>query len=32
MIVAILPLLFVERGAQMALTLQSVLLLVSWVY
>ena len=32
MIVAILPLLFVERGAQMAFTLQSVLLLVSGVY
>ena len=32
MIVAILPLLFVERGGQMAFTLQSVLLLVSGVY
>ena len=32
MTVAILPLLFVERGGQMAFTLQSVLLLVSGVY
>ena len=32
MIVAILPLLFVERGGQMAFTMQSVLLLVSGVY
>jgi ABC-2 type transport system permease protein len=32
MVVAILPLLFVERGGQMAFTLQSVLLLVSGVY
>ena len=32
MIAAILPLLFVERGAQMAFVLQSVLLLVSGVY
>jgi ABC-2 type transport system permease protein len=32
MVVAILPLLFVERGAQMAFTMQSVLLLVSGVY
>jgi ABC-2 type transport system permease protein len=32
MIVAILPLLFVERGAQMAFVLQSVLLLISGVY
>ena len=32
MIVATLPLLFVERGGQMAFTLQSVLLLVSGVY
>jgi len=32
MMVAILPLLFVERGGQMAFTLQSVLLLVSGVY
>jgi ABC-2 type transport system permease protein len=31
-VVAILPLLFVERGGQMAFTLQSVLLLVSGVY
>jgi len=32
MMVAILPLLFVERGGQMAFTMQSVLLLVSGVY
>src|SRR3954469_3058162 len=32
MIVAILPLLYVERGSQMALVVQSVLLLVSGVY
>ncbi len=32
MLAAILPLLFVERGAQMAFVLQSVLLLVSGVY
>ncbi len=32
MTVAILPLLFVERGGQMAFTMQSVLLLVSGVY
>jgi len=32
MSVAILPLLFVERGGQMAFTMQSVLLLVSGVY
>ena len=32
MLAAILPLLFVERGAQMTFVLQSVLLLVSGVY
>jgi ABC-2 type transport system permease protein len=32
MIVAILPLLYVERGSQMALVVQSVLLLISGVY
>ena len=32
MLAAILPLLFVERGAQMAFVMQSVLLLVSGVY
>ena len=32
MMVAILPLLFVERGAQMSFVLQSVLLLISGVY
>jgi ABC-2 type transport system permease protein len=32
MLAAILPLLFVERGAQMAFVLQSVLLLISGVY
>ena len=32
MLAAILPLLFVERGTQMAFVLQSVLLLVSGVY
>jgi ABC-2 type transport system permease protein len=32
MLAAILPLLFVERGAQMAFVIQSVLLLVSGVY
>ena len=32
MLAAILPLLFVERGMQMAFVLQSVLLLISGVY
>ena len=32
MLAAILPLLYVERGAQMTFVLQSVLLLVSGVY